>query len=183
MTAALKLHPASRCAAVTLIDVEARRQGARLRLRYRMAGVMDDVRLPPLAAPEFADGLWRATCLEAFVQSRGQRGYVELNFAPSSRWAAYRFEGHRQGMAPAAELGPPQIEVRRSRDGFELEAVVDLGRAPELGAEAPWRLGLSAVIQEAHGRISFWALEHPAGKPDFHHADCFALELPAPERS
>ena len=45
---------------------------------------------------------------------------------------------------------------------------------------APWRIGLSAVIEERHGRKSYWALAHPPGKPDFHHDDCFAIELPAP---
>ena len=36
------------------------------------------------------------------------------------------------------------------------------------------------VIEEINGRKSYWALKHPAGKPDFHHPDCFALELPPP---
>jgi hypothetical protein len=43
---------------------------------------------------------------------------------------------------------------------------------------ASWRLGLSAVIEETSGRISYWALAHPPGKADFHHSDCFAHELP-----
>jgi hypothetical protein len=50
---------------------------------------------------------------------------------------------------------------------------------PDLPSDAPWLLGLSAVIEEMNGRLSYWALAHPPGKPDFHHADCFALELPA----
>ena len=45
-------------------------------------------------------------------------------------------------------------------------------------ANASWRLGLSAVIEDTSGGKSYWALAHPPGKPDFHHADCFALELP-----
>jgi hypothetical protein len=40
------------------------------------------------------------------------------------------------------------------------------------------RFGLAAVIEETSGRRSFWALAHPPGKPDFHHADCFTLEVP-----
>jgi hypothetical protein len=43
------------------------------------------------------------------------------------------------------------------------------------------RLGLSAVIESCNGSLSYWALRHPAGKPDFHHADAFALGLEAPE--
>jgi hypothetical protein len=33
------------------------------------------------------------------------------------------------------------------------------------------------VIEETNGNKSYWALAHPAGKPDFHHADGFAYEL------
>jgi hypothetical protein len=40
-----------------------------------------------------------------------------------------------------------------------------------------WRLGLSAIIEEASGRRSYWALAHPPGKPDFHHPDSFALRV------
>jgi hypothetical protein len=39
-------------------------------------------------------------------------------------------------------------------------------------------VGLSAVVKETSGRQSYWALAHPSGKPDFHHSDCFALEVP-----
>ena len=38
-------------------------------------------------------------------------------------------------------------------------------------------LALSAVIEHLDGRISYWALRHPPGKPDFHHPQGFALEL------
>ena len=45
----------------------------------------------------------------------------------------------------------------------------------------PWRLGLSAVIEEqgpddTHVK-SYWALAHFADKPDFHHPGAFTLEL------
>ena len=39
----------------------------------------------------------------------------------------------------------------------------------------PLRLGLAAVIEASDGTRSYWALRHPAGQPDFHHADAFAL--------
>jgi hypothetical protein len=35
------------------------------------------------------------------------------------------------------------------------------------------------VIESADGSISYWALRHPAGRPDFHHLDGFALLLDA----
>jgi hypothetical protein len=38
---------------------------------------------------------------------------------------------------------------------------------------------VSAVIEENSGAKSYWALKHPPGKPDFHHADGFDLTLSA----
>jgi hypothetical protein len=33
------------------------------------------------------------------------------------------------------------------------------------------------VVEDYRGRLTYWALEHPPGKPDFHHPDSFAIEL------
>jgi hypothetical protein len=60
-------------------------------------------------------------------------------------------------------------------DYFSLSAEFDV--SPYLSG--PSMLGLSAVIEEKDGTKSYWALAHPPGdKPDFHHLDCFAVELP-----
>ena len=39
------------------------------------------------------------------------------------------------------------------------------------------RLFLAAVLEEADGAKSWWALAHPSGTPDFHAPDCFAARL------
>jgi hypothetical protein len=54
---------------------------------------------------------------------------------------------------------------------------------PAFGGPGKWLAAITAVIEEADGTKSYWALNHPPGKPDFHHPDCFALELPAPDAS
>jgi len=184
MERALTLHPDSRSAAVDGIAVEAvRAAGGSLGLRYAVRGRVEGVRWPPLGAPERADGLWRRTCFEAFVRVPGSSVYFEFNFAPSTEWAAYRFSGYREGAADIAEdeLEAPQIVAGRGEDGFSLRAGLTLTGVPELAGDAAWELALSAVIEEADGSISHWALAHPAGVHDFHHADGFALSLPVPE--
>ena len=42
------------------------------------------------------------------------------------------------------------------------------------------RIGLSAVIEDTAGSLSYWALHHPRSKPDFHHRGGFILRLTAP---
>ena len=38
-------------------------------------------------------------------------------------------------------------------------------------------IGLTAVIETATGAKSYWALHHPAEKPDFHHRNGFIHEI------
>jgi hypothetical protein len=180
MRISLNLHPGSRCAAVTDIGVEAVRPSpGSLVLRYVATGDMAGLRLPTVAEPVSAHGLWRHTCFEAFVRAPAGGAYYEFNLSPSTQWAAYRFDGHRSGMGVAGGIGAPRIEVRSDGTRFELQAALALDRLPDLPVDSAWRLGLSAVIEEADGNVSYWALAHPPGKPDFHHSDCLALELPA----
>ena len=174
MRQTLKLHPDSRCAAVTLIEARATRSHpGMLALHFIVTGQMRDLRFPPVAASERTDELWRHTCFEAFVRAPRGTGYSEFNFAPSTQWAAYRFNDYRDGMTVADEVPAPRIDVISSATCLEMQVSL------ALSGDAPWRLGLSAVMEETSGVKSYWALAHPPSKPDFHHADCFALELPA----
>ena len=171
-------HPASPPASVSGIEVEVERPRAgQLRLRYTVLGDIGRLRLPSPAAPARTDELWKHTCFEAFVRPGAGPAYWELNLSPSTEWAAYGFDAERSGMRPAERVAAPRIETESGADRYELTAVVDLG----LSGDAAWRLGLSAVIEEIDGARSWWALAHPAARPDFHHPDAFTLDLPASE--
>jgi hypothetical protein len=179
MRCALQPHPDCRCRAVDGIEVEAARpRPGALRLRYVVTGRTDGLRLPPVAAPARADDLWRHPCFEAFLRVPPGAAYTELNFAPSTCWAAYRFDGPRRGMRAAEALAQPHIEVRAEAGCYELSARLDLDPVPDFSGAPVWRLGLAVVIEKIGGGLSYWALAHPPGRPDFHHSDCFALELP-----
>jgi hypothetical protein len=178
MRQALRLHPDSRCAAVTRIDVDVTRPRAGgVVLSYVVTGRISDLRLPAVTASARADKLWRHTCFEAFVRASPDEAYYEFNFAPSSQWAAYRFDRYRSGMRVAAGIGAPRIEVQSAAGRYTLLAKLELDALSRLPPNSGCHLGLAAVVEETDGNKSYWALAHPAGKPDFHHADGFALEL------
>jgi hypothetical protein len=175
----LKLHPESVCSTPTHIEVEvARPSAASLVLSYIVTGKMSDIRMPPVMKATRSDELWQHTCFEAFVRASSRAEYYEFNFAPSTQWASYRFSSYRQGRRAASEISAPSIEVQSSHDCLILQASLDLDRMSDLPGGSTWRLGLSAVIEDTSGRKSYWALVHPLGKPDFHQADSFALQLP-----
>jgi hypothetical protein len=162
---------------VRSIEVEAVRTGPReLELRYAAAGDMAEVTIPEPVDAVRMDGLWRTTCFEAFVRRQGGEGYLEFNLSPSGEWQAYGFDRYRAG-GGEADVAAPRISVERGAERLELRALV------EVPIDGDWRFGLSAVIEARDGAVSYWALAHPPGKPDFHHADCFAAELVAPEPS
>jgi hypothetical protein len=52
-----------------------------------------------------------------------------------------------------------------------------LNRLPGFQPDVYLSLGLAAVIEDLNGALSYWALKHPPGKPDFHHSDNFALQI------
>jgi hypothetical protein len=177
----LLAHPATPNQAVQLLAAGAQPQGPdRLRLQYLLQADPEQVRVPPPAAHGGrADRLWAHTCFEAFVGLPQGPGYLELNFSPAGDWAAYRFESYRQGMAPAVLAAAPQLAVRRSGPRLELQAEVSL-RGTEVAGSPRLRLALSTVVEDREGRLSYWALRHPPGRPDFHHPDSFALALELP---
>ena len=146
-------------------------------LSYIVTGKMSGVRLPPVVQASRGDNLWQHTCFEAFVRASSGDEYYEFNFSPSTQWAAYQFTSYRSGMSVPAEIGVSPIDVRSSADGFTLRALLELESLSRLSRTVPWHLGLSAVIEDMAGGKSYWALAHPPGKPDFHHADCFTHEF------
>jgi len=177
MNIRLTPHPDTPCPAVKWIVAELERTSATtLKLHYKLAGAIGDLQLPPWAEPARTSGLWRHTCFELFLRAGAGPGYLEFNFSPSTQWAVYRFTDYRAGMIEASEALRPRIRFVASAQGLALVAEID-----NLPAGASWRLGLAAVIEEVEGTISYWALSHPPGEPDFHHPDCFALELPPVE--
>jgi len=145
-----------------------------LTLRWRITGVGALV-VPPFAGRRRSDGLWRTTCFELFVQSEGADSYCEFNFSPSEAWAAYDFTAYRTGMAERVLPRPPVCSLRGHGDMRIFDVALPTGALPPL----PARIGIAAVIAEADGAVSHWALAHPPGKPDFHDPVGRALPLAA----
>ena len=169
----LSPHPASPPGPVRGIRVSVRREGEALLLQYRLEGDLDSVLLPQQAMPKRADNLWKHTCFEAFIGSGGSPQYREYNFSPSGAWAIYDFDGYRSGMRADARVVVPGIMARRDAGAFILDATVDTRWLSTMPAGP--RLGVTAVIEDQVGGLSYWALKHPSEKPDFHHADGFVI--------
>jgi hypothetical protein len=128
--------------------------------------------IPETDEPSRSNELWQTTCLEAFLKEGGAHSYQEWNFAPSGDWAAYAFQGYRDGKTDLEVAAPPYIRMEDNLTWWTLGATI----AVEAGKN--WHFNLAAVLEEKDGTKSYWALAHVPEKPDFHHADCFNAKLP-----
>jgi hypothetical protein len=174
----LKPHPSSAPGAVTELSVVVKRPSpVQLALDYRLVGELSSLRLPEPRPPVRSDGLWRHSCFEAFIGHMPASHYWEYNFSPSGAWAAYHFTAYREGMAPLLKGAAPVTRSFIARDVFEFSVLLDLSwlaRAPD---SVGLRLGVAAVIENRERATSYWALEHPSDKPDFHHPGGLVVAL------
>jgi hypothetical protein len=174
----LTAHPSTPNDAVRRLEVRVRAEKSdTLVFQYSLAADMSRVRVPPSGAGGRADALWKHTCFEAFVAATDEPGYHEFNFSPSHHWAIYRFSAYREGMVSAEMGGTTEISTHRGDSGLELESAVGLGHLGHLRDARHLRVAMAAVIEDDTGRLSYWGLRHPPGKPDFHHPNGFALEV------
>ena len=173
----LSCHADSNAGGVRSIAFEiALQANASLLVTCRLEGDIGKLSIPAPALALRQTGLWQHTCFELFLA--GSDGhYCEFNFAPSTSWAAYRFDAYRQGMSNLPVESPPNIAFQQAEDWCSLRALVDLRGLAKAHGATTFRMALASVIEHCDGRHSYWALSHPQGKPDFHHPDSFVASL------
>ncbi len=177
----LRCHQVTPSDGVRAIHVSVRRTSAELDLRFRLEADISGIRITPPSEPQGVTELWRHTCFETFVAIEGQAAYHEFNFAPSREWWVYAFRAYRDPAPHTKASHSPAIDVSATDQRLELQTRIHLKDLSPVHSHSPLRLGVCAVIESQNGSLSYWALLHPAGQPDFHHADAFALRLEAPE--
>jgi hypothetical protein len=172
LSAQLQRHGENSRDAVERISAHVHKAGQSIEVTYVLEGNLPRVLVPRRGPPRRAQNLWQHTCFEIFVRRRNQPGYREFNFSPSGEWSALDFTRYRRGTPLSDDRLDPRITVSSSATRFELKAI-----AHHEIVEGKLLVALSAVIEDASGALTYWALKHPPGAPDFHHADGFALEL------
>ena len=178
VTAELRPHPTSPCEAMNRIGIEIDDEAwpRALRIRFRVDGDIDRIRLPASGFARRSDGLWQHTCFEAFLRPDASQSYHEFNFAPSGDWAAYRFDS-RRGERSLPALAAPAIEFAASPGHCELSAEFSIAGLTEHAAATALHAGVCAVIETVDGSLSHWALAHGGERPDFHDPASFSLRI------
>jgi hypothetical protein len=122
------------------------------------------------------DGLWQHTCLECFLGPAGQPHYLEFNLAPHGAWNVYALDGYRQGLRPAPDYRSLPFACTCGPEGLALKLRCALPRRWEAVVSLDWQV--SAVLEDRHGGLSYWALRHAPGAADFHDRNHWVLDQP-----
>ncbi|MGY6551846.1 MAG: hypothetical protein ACXIT4_08115 [Erythrobacter sp.] len=133
--------------------------------KFRLDGRIGAIILPEAGPSVRTDNLWKTTCFEIFWQPLGGTFYREFNLSPSGRWAAYDFDGFREGMRDA-----PVDAIALSCSHSDTELVLKASIAADL--PAPAQVALNAIVEHPDGAMQFWALAFGPGKPEFHSEAC-----------
>jgi hypothetical protein len=165
--------PGTACPAVKSITVDVKRSGTNLRLVYKLEGDIAALKIPTRAAAVPTEKLWEHTCFELFFVEPGEDAYQEYNFAPSTAWDHYHFSDYRELMRgdKAGAKVRPAIATTQTATGLQMVVDVILPTDDVLDA------ALAAVIEDANGKLTYWALKHTTDEPDFHDSGAFMVEL------
>lgn len=175
----LVCHPNNIAKGVDSVVVQVKLSaGGRLWMRYHIECDPAHVQLAGPAEPLRTDFLWHHTCFETFITRGGQTNYIEFNFCPSSRWAAYQFTDYRQGAADLPMAQAPEIHLESGAGHIAIEANVLL---PEAWRDGPMLMGITTIIEDEKENLSYWALAHPGEKQEFHDRSCFICPLQTAE--
>lgn len=139
---------------------------------FRLDGNVGRILVPEQTLPKRTDNLWKTTCFEIFWQPIGQPGYVEFNLSPSTKWAAYDFDGFREGMRDAPVN---RVDIACDWDGKEGASEFVLKVRIEAELLTPAQVALNAIVEHTDRELQFWALAFPPGKPEFHSEACRQL--------
>lgn len=128
-------------------------------------------------SPTRRDELWQTTCFECFIGT-SRSPYLEINASPSGDWQAYYFTDYRQYSESIDEISVIASSKQSSQACKSMFLEVDINEPSFVTAD--WKISLSVVL-EAHGRLEYYALHHPAQQPDFHLKELRCLDLPYTE--
>ena len=133
-------------------------------LRWRIDGP-DKLVVPRFAGKGRADELWKTTCFELFLREPARGRYRRAQ--PLALRALGGLRLHRLSRGHERPPDAARAELHRCVSGRRWRSSMRRCRSPRC-PPLPWQVGLNAVLEEQGGRLSYWAIAHPPGKPDFH---------------
>lgn len=120
--------------------------------------------------------LWEKTCFELFIKNE-QNAYLEFNFSSIFEWNVFYFEKQGNPLKEYKNCDSIKIDILRSLDIFHIIVEIDKRKIPIDFKIHQRDVGITSVIKDKKGHLSYWALSHEDTKPNFHHFDSFKYKF------
>ena len=122
--------------------------------------------------------LWEKTCFELFIKNN-KHEYVEFNFSPTFEWNCFYFKKSGDLLKEWESMQRPITDILLSKDTFLLIAEIKKEDFPKgfFYGNEELSAGITTVIKDKLGNMSYWALSHEDKKPNFHHFDSFRYKF------
>lgn len=134
-----------------------------------------------------AMNLWEQSCFEIFIRPLNTEAYLEFNLSSNGDWNAFVFKDYRLPLMEDGALTPAPMDkapicastgIPRNDSAWRLDVQIDLSHLPrEFHLPANRMIALSCILKDLKGNLHYFALKHPAEKPDFHHQESFCLRI------
>jgi hypothetical protein len=111
--------------------------------------------------------LWEKSCFELFIKTK-EDNYIEFNFSPEFEWNCFYFSKKGDPLVEYARVDSVKTEILLSLDVFHLIAELDKNKFPDGFFQGQLQAGITSVIKEKNGKVSYWALSHHDTRPNFH---------------
>jgi hypothetical protein len=156
------------------ITGEIERQQNQLSIEYKLQGQAPIIIPQIVDTPSRQGNLWEYTCCEFFLGLENSTQYWEFNLSPSGHWNVYRFLNYRQNLVEETAFDSLPFQVSQEKEALQLKLEVNLSK---IIFEQSLEVGISTVVEDEQGNLSYWALNHFAKEADFHQRNSFALYL------
>ncbi len=147
-----------------------------LSIGYQVSGELNNILLAqPSPSPMRKDELWQTTCFECFIAVESSSHYWEINLSPSQNWNIYKFTDYRDGMHIEDNFDALPFIFSKNNELLQIKINLDLNNI--ITNEQKINVGITAVIENQHHDISYWALQHCGKEADFHLKESFVISL------
>lgn len=120
--------------------------------------------------------LWEKTCFELFIKNKKDQ-YMEFNFSPVFEWNAFFFDKKGDALQEFEKMASVKMDILHSMEVFKVIVEIKKSQFPEDFFTEGMSAGLTTVLKERAGRLSYWALSHEDQRPNFHDFKSFKYKF------
>lgn len=148
-------------------------------ISYKITGSLDELDLGDgTPVHERKIKLWEKTCFELFIKNSKDQ-YIEFNFSPVFEWNCFFFNKKGDPLSPWIKIDHIASDILLSKDIFHIIVEIKKDQFPPhfFDVKQDMSAGITSVIKNKLGHLSYWALSHEADRPNFHHFDSFKYKF------